>query len=113
MAEVENINLGDFEQLAIFKEAVKTKGDKSQIVTTYVEKDRLYGDIEVSPSAEATINDNLISLDKITFTTFYLKGINSQWVVEWLDEIYNIVSIRKVKGTIFMKIDAVKMLKNG
>jgi SPP1 family predicted phage head-tail adaptor len=113
MAEVEKINLGDFDQLIKFKEPVKTKGGKSQIVTTYVEKARIYGDIEVSQAAEATLNENVISLDKITITTYYLTGINSKWVIEWLGEIYDIVSIRKSKQTIFMKIDAKKMLKNG
>lgn len=112
MAEVDKINVGDFDQLLVFKEAIKTKGVKSQIITTYVERMKAYGDVELSPAAESTINDNVISLDKITITTYAFKSINTKWVVEWLNEIYDIVSIRPIKGTIFSKIEAQKMLRN-
>jgi head-tail adaptor len=115
MAEVGKINIGDFTQLIILKEPVKTKGDKAQVVTNYVEKCRLYADISLNPASEATVNDNVISVKKISITTYSVlqNYINSKWVVEWLNEIYDIQVVAPVKGTIYMTIDAIKMLNNG
>lgn len=115
MAEVEKINIGDFDQLIVLKEPVKTKGDKAQVITNYVEKGKLYADISVNAASETTVNDNIQSVKKISITTYdvWKNFISSKWVIEWSNEIYDIVTVTPIKGTIFLKIEAQKILQNG
>ncbi len=108
MAEV-TINIGDFNEALTLKECVKTKGDKAQIVTSYIDKAKIYADVEVLPIAEQQINDNSIMQQKIIITTYPFEGLCSKWMVDWKGDIYDILSISPIKGTVFTKIEALKI----
>ena len=111
MAEI-TVNIGDFNEILTLKEGQKTKGDKAQIVTTYIDKATIYADVEVSLADEQTVNDNKTSQQKIIATTYLFDGLNSKWVLEWRGEKYDILAVTPVKGTAFTKITAIKVLKN-
>lgn len=114
MAEVK-INIGDFDQLIKLQEPVKTKGDKAQVITTNVLKASFYADVTVSADTESVVNDNITSVKKISITTYDVWNnlLTSKYLIEWLNEIYDIKAVVPIKGTVFLKIEAQKILNNG
>jgi Phage head-tail joining protein. len=73
---------------------------------------KVYASVEMIDTSEQTEDNNIIALTSIEITT-YRQSINQRWRIEYNDEIYNITAITPYIGTVYCKINAVKIMQNG
>lgn len=104
----DRVNIGSFDYLVTFQSPIVETDLRGSRVRRWQNEGDFFADVDESNADEGVDNNNYNSTTTATITTYLVPGIDNTWRVLVGNNIFNILSVNRVRNKPYLQITATK-----
>lgn len=104
----DNVNIGRFDYLVTFQSPIVETDVRGSRIKRWQTEGDYFADVEEYNADEGVDNNNYSSTTSATITTYMIQGITPAWRVVVGNDIFNILSVNKLRNKPYIQITATK-----
>lgn len=104
----DSVNIGRFDYLVTFQSPITETDLRGSRVRRWQNEGDFFADVEENNADEGVYNNNYASTKTATITTYLVPGIDNSWRVLVGNDVFNILSVNRVRNKPYLQITAEK-----
>lgn len=106
---IDKINIGDFVQKAVILKPLQSRNSRGAIEQQWLEVAEVFGKLVIAPADEMLVDQNLVNMDRIEYTSYVMDDVNSEYRLKIEDTLYSITSVARLLNQPLMVIKGEKI----
>lgn len=105
------VSIGSFtSRLGLFR-PVQKKNERGAVENEYQYEKDIFGKVVEIAGTETDVDNNLIALNNIEITTYFVPQLTTSWRIGYNGNIYDIIAINKVESQPLITLRAMQMMQ--